>query len=116
MWVSSLGSLLEVSAHLICVITIQALSRALSLITAQIYREQSFIADFLQINDANNTSLITFADWMQLESYFRRQAARTLVLGNTTKQIVRGAMELIFGFLPETVKTWIDGALGKDGL
>lgn len=53
---------------------------------------------------------------MQLESYFRRQAARTLVLGGATKQLIRGGLDLIFGFLPETLKTWIDGALAKDGL
>lgn len=81
----------------------------------QIYKEENFIADFLQIHESNNNT-ITFADYMSLESYFRRQAGRTLVLGGATKQLIRGAMDLIFGFLPETIKVWIDGALGKDPL
>lgn len=53
---------------------------------------------------------------MSLESYFRRQAARTLVLGAATKQLIRSALDLIFGFLPEVIKVWIDGALTKDAL
>lgn len=53
---------------------------------------------------------------MGLESYFRRQAARTLVLGTATRQLQRSALDLIFGFLPETLKVWIDGALAKDSL
>lgn len=81
-------------------------------ITPQIYREEIFIADFLQINDQS----ISFADYMGLESYFRRQAARTLGVGQATAKLVRGALDLIFGFLPEALKLWIDGAVAKDNL
>ncbi|KAJ7357195.1 exocyst complex component sec3 subunit [Mycena albidolilacea] len=77
-----------------------------------IYREDEFIADFLQINDA----ALTFADYMNLDNYFRRQASRGVGLSQSTMKLVRGAMELIFGFLPDELKTWIDNALAKDNM
>lgn len=77
-----------------------------------IYRENEFITDFLQINDAG----LTFADYMGLDNYFRRQAARAVGLSQTTVKLVRGAMDLIFGFLPAELKTWLDNALAKDSM
>ncbi|KAJ7630772.1 exocyst complex component sec3 subunit [Roridomyces roridus] len=77
-----------------------------------IYREDEFIADFLQINDA----ALTFADYMSLDNYFRRQASRGVGLSQSTVKLVRGAMELIFGFLPEELKNWLDNALAKDNM
>ncbi|KAJ7783605.1 exocyst complex component Sec3-domain-containing protein [Mycena maculata] len=77
-----------------------------------IYREDEFIADFLQINDA----ALTFADYMNLDNYFRRQASRSVGLSQPTMKLVRGAMELIFGFLPEELKTWLDNAVAKDNM
>ena len=53
---------------------------------------------------------------MNLENYFRRQAARSSGVGSATAKLVRGALDLIFGFLPEGLKGWVDGALGKDEL
>ncbi|KAJ7048537.1 exocyst complex component Sec3-domain-containing protein [Mycena amicta] len=75
-------------------------------------REDEFIADFLQINDA----ALTFADYMDLDNYFRRQASRGAGLSQPTMKLVRGAMDLIFGFLPEELKTWLDSALAKDNM
>ncbi len=77
-----------------------------------VYGEEEFIADFLQINDA----ALTFADFMGLENYFRRQAARNAGMSQATQKLVRGAMDLIFGFLPLELKTWLDNALEKDQL
>ena len=77
-----------------------------------VYSEEDFIADFLQINDA----ALTFADYMGLENYFRRQAARAAGLSSATLKLVRGAMDLIFGFLPAELKSWLDAALAKDHL
>ncbi|KAJ6519655.1 exocyst complex component sec3 subunit [Mycena sanguinolenta] len=77
-----------------------------------IYREDEFIADFLQINDA----ALTFADYMNLDNYFRRQASRSVGLSQPTMKLVRGAMELIFGFLPDELKNWLDNALAKDNM
>jgi hypothetical protein len=86
------------------------LGQALEQISYQILREEGFIADFLQINEAR----LTFADYMGLDNYYRRQAARTSGLSVQTYKLVRGAMDLIFGFLPLEVKSWIDNALAKD--
>jgi len=75
-----------------------------------VYSEDEFIADFLQINNA----ALTFADYIGLDSYFRRQAARAAGLSQSTVKLVRGAMDLMFGFLPTELKTWLDSALAKD--
>jgi hypothetical protein len=53
---------------------------------------------------------------MGLDNYFRRQAARTSGLSAQTTKLVRGAMDLIFGFLPLEMKSWIDNALTKDSM
>ena len=70
------------------------------------------MADFLQINDVN----LTFADYASLESYFRRQAGQSAGLGPATMKLVKGATDLIFGFLPEELKQWVDAALQRDNL
>lgn len=53
---------------------------------------------------------------MGLDNYFRRQAARTAGLAQATIKLVRGAMDLIFGFLPTELKAWLDNALAKDSM
>lgn len=78
----------------------------------QIYREEQFIADFLQINDA----ALTYADYMNLDHYFRRQAAQHAGLSSATMKLVRGAMDLIFGFLPADLKSFVESALEKDAM
>ncbi|KAF4605051.1 hypothetical protein EYR40_003834 [Pleurotus pulmonarius] len=88
----------------------EAFSFLLEEVTPMIYRESDFITDFLQINDA----ALTFADYMGLDSYFRRQAGRSAGLSMGTMKLVRGAMDLIFGFLAGELKTWLDQALLKD--
>lgn len=90
----------------------QALGYILEQAAPQIYREGDFVADFLQINDAG----LTFADYAGLDNYFRRQAARSAGLSQSTTKLVRGAMDLIFGFLPTELKQWIDIAVTKDAL
>ena len=91
---------------------VQALGYILDQIAPQIYREGDFIADFLQINDAG----LTFADYAGLDNYFRRQAARSAGLSQSTTKLVRGAMDLIFGFLPTELKQWVDAAVARDAL
>jgi len=53
---------------------------------------------------------------MGLDNYFRRQAARSASLSQTTLKLIRGALDLIFGFLPAELKSWLDAALGKDNM
>ncbi|KAK0464997.1 exocyst complex component Sec3-domain-containing protein [Desarmillaria tabescens] len=88
----------------------EVLGLALEQIAPTIYHEEEFITDFLQINDA----ALTFADYMGLDNYFRRQAARSASVSQTTMKLVRGALDLIFSFLPSELKTWLDNALAKD--
>ena len=114
----------EICVRLMCVIPsfagapilssphLQAFSLVLEAIGPMVYSEEEFIADFLQINDA----ALTFADYMGLENYFRRQAARSAGLSSNTLKLVRGAMDLIFGFLSGELKSWLDAALAKDSL
>lgn len=80
--------------------------------TTAVYAEDDFITDFLQINDA----ALTFADYMGLDNYFRRQASRSAGMSSSTMKLVRSAMDLIFGYLPAELKEWIDNALSKDSL
>lgn len=53
---------------------------------------------------------------MRLDNYFRRQAARSASLSQSTLKLIRGALDLIFGFLPAELKSWLDAALGKDNM
>jgi exocyst complex component 1 len=81
-------------------------------ISEQIFREEAFIADFLQITD----NIITYADYMDLDSYFRRVASRNIAKGMrpATVKLQRSALDLIFGFLGKEIKDWVDGALQRE--
>lgn len=79
-------------------------------IAPRIYRERVFVSNFLLIDDAD----ITFADYVSLDHFSRRQAAQFADMSNSTMKLVRGAMDLIFGFLPTELKAFIDAALEKD--
>lgn len=81
-------------------------------ISPQIYREDDFLADFLQINDAG----FTYADYANLDNYFRRHASRNAGLGSSTLKLIRNAMDLIFGFLSNEFKVWLDAALAKESM
>ncbi|KAF7967554.1 hypothetical protein HWV62_33929 [Athelia sp. TMB] len=88
----------------------EAFGLVLGHVAPQIYREEEFLADFLQINDAG----LTYADYAGLDNYFRRQASRSAGLGQSTMKLIRSAMDLIFGFLTGELKIWLDNALAKD--
>lgn len=75
-----------------------------------VHKEREFITDFLQINSLR----FTFADYMGLDHYFRRQAAEYAELSSGTLKLTRGAMDLIFGFLPMELKSFMDNMLSKD--
>ncbi|RPD57026.1 hypothetical protein L227DRAFT_578216 [Lentinus tigrinus ALCF2SS1-6] len=90
----------------------EALSMVLEQLAHTIYAEESWIAYFLHTDDAAQT----FADYMGLENYFRRQAARWAGLNPATTKLLRTAMDLIFGFLPMELKTWLDTAMARDNL
>ncbi|KAF8807747.1 exocyst complex component, sec3 subunit [Phlegmacium glaucopus] len=88
----------------------EAFGMFLEQLVSLIYHEDDFIRDLLHINDAG----LTFADYMGLDNYFCRQAARSASLSSATMKLVRGALDLIFGFIPAELKSWLDGALARD--
>ncbi|BGP46275.1 hypothetical protein JCM10450v2_002117 [Rhodotorula kratochvilovae] len=94
----------------------EAFSRALQQITPHLAREQGFISDFLHVNALDAS--ITFADYMTLETFFRRGAASYLAQQAQQGQLrdVRSAMELVFGFLEGELRDWIDGVLQRDSM
>ncbi|ELU38817.1 exocyst protein [Rhizoctonia solani AG-1 IA] len=90
----------------------EAFDHALSQVIVQIHAEDAFISRFLHTTD----STLSYADYMNLDNYFKRQASRGLGLSDTTLKLVRGAMDLIFGFLPEEIKSWVEGVSKRDSL
>lgn len=87
---------------------------AMSQVVPHVLREQGFISDFLHINGLDTS--ITFADYMTLETYFKRGATRYLVSQQGKMKDIRSAMELVFGFLETELKDWIDAVLIKDSM
>ncbi|CAE6420393.1 unnamed protein product [Rhizoctonia solani] len=90
----------------------EAFDRALDQVLVQIHAEDAFISRFLHITD----STLSYADYMNLDNYFKRQASRGLELSDATLKLVRGAMDLIFGFLPQEIKSWVEGMSKRDPL
>ncbi|SPO39858.1 related to Exocyst complex component Sec3 [Pseudozyma flocculosa] len=90
----------------------EAFQRALSNVIPIVLREQGFIADLLHVNDNN----ITFADYMDLEPYFRRRAQGVFGVSSTGGPLreMKGALDLIFGFLAPELQSFTDAALAKE--
>lgn len=93
----------------------EALNYVLLSVIPLILRESLFISDFLHLNSNG----LTFADYMDLETYFRRRAAALFgeeQLGERRGGLreMKGAMELIFGFLVGAVGEFIDEVEKKD--
>ncbi|MCO5588234.1 hypothetical protein L7F22_042189 [Adiantum nelumboides] len=90
----------------------EAFARILASVTPLVAREQMFIADLLHIN--NNA--ITFADYMDLEAYFRRRAAAIFGGASLSGPIknMKDALDLIFGFLAPEWQALTDGILARD--
>ena len=90
----------------------QLYQKALSEMINQIITEEDFINTFLHLADTEST----FADHMELDSYFRRQAARhahrSMSPGLT--QLVRSMMDLIFGFVDQELKNWVEAAVDRN--
>jgi len=72
------------------------------------------MADMLHIND----NAVTYADYMDLEPYFRRRAAaifgsEALNLSGPLREM-KGALDLIFSFLMPEWQNFADAAIGRD--
>lgn len=91
----------------------ESFARVLTAITPLVAREQVFISDLLHINNNN----ITFADYMDLEVYFRRRAA-AMFGGNSSLQgplkSMKDAMDLVFGFLAPEWQAFADQVSSRD--
>lgn len=94
----------------------QLFSRALKEIVPHLSREEGFVADFLNITSVDSS--ITFADYMTLETFFRRGASTHLAQQAQQGKLrdIKTAMELIFGFLEGEFNSYIDEVLQKDPL
>ncbi|GAA5834785.1 hypothetical protein JCM3766R1_003238 [Sporobolomyces carnicolor] len=90
----------------------EAFGRALEQILPHLSREQGFIADFLHISSIDTS--ITFADYMMLETFFRRGASSYLASQQGKFLSIRGAMEGVFGWLEVELRDWVDGVLQRD--
>nr|XP_019048902.1 exocyst protein [Kwoniella bestiolae CBS 10118]OCF27832.1 exocyst protein [Kwoniella bestiolae CBS 10118] len=85
--------------------------QALTEMINQIVSEEDFISAFLHLTDTEST----FADHMELDSYFRRQAARHASKGMSVgmMQLVRSMMDLVFGFVEGELRQWTEAAVEK---
>ncbi|KDN37950.1 hypothetical protein K437DRAFT_240402 [Tilletiaria anomala UBC 951] len=89
----------------------ETFARILSSTTPLVTREQAFIADFLHIKDNN----VTYADYCNLEPFFRRRAATLFTYSAAgPMREMKGAMDLIFGFLAPELQTLADHVLQND--
>jgi hypothetical protein len=90
----------------------QLYQKALGEMINQMVIEEDFINAFLHLTDTEST----FADHMELDSYFRRQAARHASKGMSVgmMQLVRSMMDLVFGFVELELKNWVEASCAKD--
>jgi len=93
-------------------LTDQLYQKAISEMINQMVIEEDFINAFLHLTDTEST----FADHMELDSYFRRQAARhaSKAISPGLMQLVRSTMDLVFGFVDNETKNWVEAAVGRD--
>ncbi|ORY34282.1 exocyst complex component Sec3-domain-containing protein [Naematelia encephala] len=86
--------------------------KGLTEIINQVLIEEDFISAFLHLTDTEST----FADHMELDSYFRRQAARhaTNQMSPGMMQLVRSMMDLVFGFVEMEIRNWVEAATEKN--
>lgn len=91
---------------------VQLYQKALGEMINQMVIEEDFINAFLHLTDTEST----FADHMELDSYFRRQAARHASKGMSVgmMQLVRSMMDLVFGFVELELKNWVEASCAKD--
>ncbi|WFD25448.1 hypothetical protein MNAN1_000408 [Malassezia nana] len=77
----------------------QALQRIFSSLLPRVHAEQAFLVDLLQVNDAS----FTFADYMDLDPYFRHRAAVTQPLSSQSpyEDMARAVHHVFAAIVPE---------------
>ena len=90
----------------------QLFQQALTQIINQVLVEEDFINAFLHLTDTEST----FADHMELDSYFRRQATRhaSRAMSVGMMQLIRSMMDLVFGFVDLELKDWVEAAVQQN--
>lgn len=92
----------------------EAFNHIISSVSPLIAHESLFLSDFLHLNSNG----LTFADYMDLEGYFRRRAAALYIEDSNERRgglrEMRGAMELVFGFFAGDVEAFLDEVSKKD--
>ncbi|KAM0792567.1 hypothetical protein ACM66B_005230 [Microbotryomycetes sp. NB124-2] len=91
-----------------------AFARALQQIVPHVIREQTFVSDFLNVNPPETS--VTFADYMALETFFRRGAMKGLIEQPSKLNDIKAAMEVIFSWLDNEIKEFIDQVLLRDSI
>jgi exocyst complex component 1 len=91
----------------------QALARAFVSLSAQLEREQLFIIDFLHTYPPTEV-IMTFADYMDLETYFKRVASQHMEAARNRFKDVKTAMDMVFAFLSVELNEWIEGEVRRD--
>jgi hypothetical protein len=79
-----------------------------------VHHEQEWIAELLHIQGAD--SYFTFAEYMDLETVFRRGASTLLAKNVARARDIRSSMDLIFGFLLQELGDMIDFVLQRDAM
>ncbi|KAE8232462.1 hypothetical protein CF326_g2505 [Tilletia indica] len=94
----------------------EVFQRVVDSLTPLFQGEQTFISEFLGINDSN----VTFADYCDMEPYFRRRATQLFGFGTSASQAggpmreLKGALEMVFGFLAPEWDALADYAVHMD--
>lgn len=90
----------------------QLYENVLTQLVNQVLTEEGFINAFLHLTDTEST----FADHMELDSYFRRMAARHAArqLSPGLVQLMRSMMDLVFGFIDQELKQWTEAACERN--
>ncbi|PWN19487.1 hypothetical protein BCV69DRAFT_284116 [Microstroma glucosiphilum] len=92
----------------------EAFGHLLFTIIPLLIQETLFLSDFLHLN----LNGLTFADYMDLETYFRKRAAA--LFGEDSKERrgglreMKGAMDLVFGFLVTEVNGFLEEVERRD--
>ncbi|KAK4058603.1 hypothetical protein OIO90_000047 [Microbotryomycetes sp. JL221] len=92
----------------------EVFGKALQQIVPHIIREQTFVSDFLNVNPPETS--VTFADYMALETFFRRVAMKGLIEQPSKLNDIKAAMEVIFSWLEHEIRDAIDQILLRDSI
>lgn len=92
----------------------EGFSLLLSQLLPRITHQTAFISDLLHICPLE--SLITFADYMTLDNYFRRGATKFTKERWESFGTLGNALDTLFAGLGESIAQWIDSVVRSDNM